>query len=239
MDWFTFFAAGILVYIAVAVFIGGSIYQIVRWMRRPKSPIRQGMFPQPANKGLRFLKLGKDNFLFPQVLDTDRWMWFFVIGMHLAGIGLFLGHTRLFGDVSIALSIFGEHRLEQLGGIIGGGIGIALLIAFTYFLIRRFKSPYKELSTPADYLLIVLILLLILFGDHLRFTHPFGIQEYREYMDSLLAFRPSYPAIILYSPSRWILTGHVMTACVLLIYFPFSKLIHFFGSFAANLMRSE
>jgi len=239
MDWFTFFAAGILVYIAVAVFVLGSIYQIVRWLRRPKSPIRQGMFPQPRNGGLRLLKLGKDNFLFPQVLDTDRWMWFFIIGMHLAGIGLFLGHTRLFGDVSLALNLFGADRLEELGGVIGGGIGIALLIAFGYFLFRRFKSPYRELSTPADYLLLVLILLLILFGDHLRFTHPFEIQQYREYMQSLLDFHPAYPSIILFSPSRWILTAHVMTACLLLIYFPFSKLVHFFGSFATNLMRSE
>jgi nitrate reductase gamma subunit len=36
-----------------------------------------------------------------------------------------------------------------------------------------------------------------------------------------------------------VLTGHVLTASLLLIYFPFSKLVHFFGSFAGNLMRSE
>jgi nitrate reductase gamma subunit len=239
MDWFSYFAAGILVYVAVAVFVLGSIYKIVKWMRCPKSPIKQGLFPKPANYGGRLLKLGKDNFFFPQVLDTDRWMWFFVIGMHLAGIGLFMGHTRLFGDVGIAISLLGEEGMNALGAYLGSGIGIALFIAFSYFLIRRFKSPYKEMSTPEDYLLLVLILLLILLGDHLRFTHPFELGDYRAYMHSLLAFSPAFPEAIAESASRWVLTGHVMTASLLLIYFPFSKLVHFFGSFAANMMRSE
>jgi nitrate reductase gamma subunit len=239
MNWFSYLAAGILVYIAVAVFVIGSIYKIVKWKHQPKSAIKQGIFPKPAGSGGRYLKLLKDNFLFPQVLDTDRWMWFCVIVMHLAGLGLFIGHTRIFGDPGFALNTLGEDNLNMLGAYLGGGMGIILLIVFTFFLVRRFKSPYKEVSTPEDYLLLLLILILVLLGDHLRFTHPFELADYRAYMDSLLAFRPAFPEAIAESPSRWILTFHVMTASLLLIYFPFSKLTHFFGSFAANLMRSE
>ena len=238
MDWFTFFAAGILVYVAVAVFIGGTIYQIIKWRARAKSPIRQGMFPRPTG-ARRFLKLGWDSLLYPWVLDTDRWMWFFVITMHAAGLGLFFGHTRLFGDASFMLGIFGEEGLEKLGGALGAGIGIFLFVAFSYFLIRRMKYPYKELSVPADYLLLLLILLLVLLGDHLRLTHPFELGDYRAYMASLVSLRPSYPDAIAESPARWVLTGHVLTACMLLIYFPFSKLIHAIGGFAGNLLRSE
>ena len=239
MDWFSFVTAGLLVYVAVAVFLLGSAYKIVKWMRRPKSPVKQGLFPKPSGAGGRLLKLGKDNFIFPQVLDTDRWMWFFVIGMHLAGVGLFFGHTRLFGDVGLAISLLGEEGMNTLGAYLGGTIGIALFIAFTYFLIRRFKSPYKDISIPEDYLLLVLILVLITLGNHLRLTHPFELADYRAYMESLVAFSPAYPQAIAESASRWVLTGHVLTASLLLIYFPFSKLVHFFGSFAGNLMRSE
>jgi len=238
MDAFSFFAAGILVYVAVAVFIFGTIYQIIRWRSRPASGIRQGMFPKPRSPG-RFLKLGKDSFLFPWVLDTDRWMWFFVITMHLAGVGLFFGHTRLFGDPSFILSLVGEEGMNQLGGILGAGIGIFLFIAFTYFLIRRMKYPYKELSIPADYLLLLLILLLVLLGDHLRLTHPFELADYRAYMSSLTELKPAYPEAIAGSPAKWVLTGHVLTASMLLIYFPFSKLIHAVGTYATNLLRSE
>jgi nitrate reductase gamma subunit len=238
MDPFSFIVAGVMVYVAVAVFLFGSIYQIVRWLRTPKSPVRQGMFPRRTGFS-RALKLGKDSLLFPQVLDTDKWMWFFIIGMHLAGIGLFFGHLRLLTEFTPLLKLLGVVGMEQLANLVGGGIGIALFVAFTYFLLRRFKSPYRELSVPEDYLLLVLILLIIMLGDHLRFTHPFDIYAYRDYVSSLIHFRPAFPVPIRVDPSKWILDAHVLTANLLLIYFPFSKLVHSIGGFAGNLLRSE
>lgn len=238
MDWLSFLIAGVMVYIAVAVFLGGSIYRLVKWLRTPKNPVKQGMFPR--RKGLaRFLKLGKDSLVFPQVLDTDRWMWFFVLGMHLAGIGLFVGHLRLFFEFGPLYNALGEGGMEKMAGWVGGAIGISLFIAFTYFLLRRFKSPYRELSVPEDYLLLLLILLLVMLGDHLRLTQPFELADYRDYMSSLLQFRPHFPTTIALSPSKWVLVGHVFTANLLLIYFPFSKLVHSIGGFFGNLLRSE
>jgi len=239
MDWFSFIVAGVMVYVAVAVFIGGSIYRIVKWLRTPKSPVRQGMFPQPGSPLARSLKLGKDSLVFPQVLDTDRWMWFFVFGMHLAGIGLFVGHLRLIFEFTPIYNAVGPTVMENMAAWVGGAIGIALFIAFTYFLLRRFKSPYRELSVPEDYLLLVLILLLVLLGDHLRLTQPFDLAAYREYMSSLLHFKPDFPSVIALQSARWVLVGHVLTANLLLIYFPFSKLVHSIGGFAGNLLRSE
>jgi nitrate reductase gamma subunit len=238
MEWLSFLIAGLGVYVAVALFLGGSLYRLIRWWRTPKSTIHQGMFPKP--RGLpRALKLAGDTFVFPWVLTTDAWMWFFVIGMHLAGLGLFFGHTRLFGDVPLMLNLFGAGGMETLGNVLGTTIGIFLFMAFSYFLIRRMKSPYKELSVPADYLLLLLILLLILLGDHLRLTHPYSLDDYRSYMASVLAFNPHFPASIASSGSEPVLLGHIATADILIAYFPFSKLVHFFGTFAGNWLRSE
>jgi len=239
MDWFSFIVAGVMVYVAVAIFIGGSIYRFIKWSRTPKSPVRQGMFPQPGSPLTRALKLGKDSLIFPQVLDTDRWMWFFVIGMHLAGIGLFFGHLRLIFEFTPIYNAVGPVTMENMANWVGGAIGISLFIAFTYFLLRRFKSPYRELSVPEDYLLLLLILLIILLGDHLRFTQAFDLAAYREYISSLLHFRPAFPTTIASSPEKWLLDAHVLTASLLLIYFPFSKLVHAIGGFAGNLLRSE
>jgi nitrate reductase gamma subunit len=239
MDWFSFIVAGVMVYVAVAIFLGGSVYRLVKWLRTPKSAIRQGMFPQPGGPLTRALKLGKDSLIFPQVLDTDRWMWFFVIVMHLAGIGLFIGHLRLLFEFTPIYNAVGPVTMENMASWVGGTIGTSLFIAFTYFLLRRFKSPYRELSMPEDYLLLVLILMLVLLGDHLRFTHPFELSSYRDYMDRLLRFRPHFDNLISASPARWIFVGHILTANLLLIYFPFSKLVHAIGGFAGNLLRSE
>ncbi len=238
MDPLSFIVAGVMVYVAVAVFLVGTIYQIVRWLRTPKSTVRLGMFPRPTGFP-RGLKLAKDSLIFPQVLDTDKWMWFFVFGMHLAGLGLFFGHLRLITEFTPLYNAVGPSGMETLANTVGGGIGIALFIAFTYFLLRRFKSPYRELSVPEDYLLLLLILLLILLGDHLRFTHPFDLASYREYFSSLLQFKPDFPTLINLSPSKWVLDGHILTANLLLIYFPFSKLVHAIGGWAGNLLRSE
>jgi nitrate reductase gamma subunit len=239
MDGLSFILAGVMVYVAVAVFLIGCIYRIVKWLKTPKFPVRQGMFPRPEGAVARTLKLGKDSFIFPQVLDNDRWMWLFVIGMHLAGIGLFIGHLRLLFEFTPIYNAVGADGMETMAGLVGGAIGIALFIAFMYFLLRRFKAPYRELSVPEDYLLLLLILLLILLGDHLRFTQPFDLAAYRDYMSSLLAFKPAFPAEIADSAAKWVLVGHVFTANLLLIYFPFSKLVHSIGGFAGNLLRSE
>lgn len=239
MNWFSFAVAGVMVYVAVAVFLGGSIYRVIQWRRTPKSTVKQGMFPRAENPFKRTLKLGKDSLLFPQVLDTDRWMWFFVIGMHLAGIGLFFGHLRLLFEITPLYNAVGADGMETLASWVGGAIGIALFIAFTYFLLRRFKSPYRELSVPEDYLLLLLILVLIMLGDHLRLTQPFGLAAYREYMSSLLHLKPAFPTLITFSPQKWVLVAHILTANMLLIYFPFSKLVHAIGGFAGNLLRSE
>lgn len=239
MDWFSFIVAGIMVYVAVAIFLIGSIYRVIQWRRTPKSPVKQGMFPHTGNSVVRALKLGKDSLIFPQVLDTDRWMWFFVIGMHLAGVGLFFGHLRLITEFKPLYNALGPDGMEKLANWVGGGIGIFLFIAFIYFLLRRFKSPYRELSVPEDYLLVVLILSIILLGDHLRFTKPFALQDYRDYVSSLLHFKPAFVTTIKFSAQKWVLDAHILTANLLLMYFPFSKLVHAMGGFAGNLLRSE
>ena len=197
------------------------------------------MFPQPGNAAVRALKMGKDSLIFPQVLDTDRWMWFFVIAMHLAGIGLFFGHLRLLFEFTPLYNALGAGGMEKLANWVGGSIGIFLFIAFVYFLLRRFKSPYRELSVPEDYLLLLLILLILLLGDHLRLTQAFELSSYRDYISSLLHFKPAFPTVIALSPDKWVLDAHVLTANLLLIYFPFSKLVHSIGGFAGNLLRSE
>ena len=150
MNWFSFLAAGVLVYIAVAVFIIGLVYKTYRWFKTPKSSVALGLFPKPQGNSSRLLKMVKDNFLFPQVLDIDRWMWLFVILLHLGGVGAFVGHLRLFQEFTFIANPLGEEGMNQFSFITGGAVGIILTITILYLLIRRFKSPYKDLSIPED-----------------------------------------------------------------------------------------
>ena len=65
MDWFSYLAAGVLVYVAIIVLVLGLIYQIYKWFRVRRSSVRLGMFPYPKSPAKRGLKLVKDSFLFP------------------------------------------------------------------------------------------------------------------------------------------------------------------------------
>lgn len=239
MDGFSFFAAGILVYVGISVLVLGLIYQIYKWFRVPRSSVPLGIFPRPQSSARRGLKLLKDSFLFPQVLSTDKLMWLFVILFHLTLLGIFFGHLRLIGEITPLVNVIGEENMSELAFWAGGTMGIAMFVSLFYFLVRRFKSPYKELSTPADYLLILLFLVVVFLGIHMRFFGNIELQDFQAYAHSMLAFRPSFPEAIAQSEEKWVLVGHMMTFSILCIYFPFSKLVHFIGGFATNLLRSD
>lgn len=239
MDPLSFFMAGISVYAGIAIFVIGMAYKIYCWLRTPKSSVKLGMFPRAKNGWDRGLRMVRDTFVFPQVLDNDRTMWFFVLLLHIVGLGTFIGHLRMVGEFQPLYNWLGAEGMEMVSFIGGGMSGIILLITVSYLLVRRFKTPYKEISVPEDYLLLLLILLIIVLGDHLRFFADFAITDYQAYVKSLLAFSPSFPAAIAASEARWVLSAHVFTASILLAYFPFSKLVHFVGSFAGNLIRGE
>lgn len=238
MDWFSFLVAGVLVYIAVIVFLGGTVFRIYQWLKVSRSGVKLGMFPQQTGVS-RWITLGKDTFLFPQVMDVDRLMWLFVIILHFFGVFLFIGHLRLFGEYPIIASALGHDGMDRFAFLSGGTVGIVLLVTTIYFLIRRFKSPYKDISTPEDYLLLVLVLLVLMMGNHLRFFGDVPVTAYREYIHSLLTFSPDFPDILAVSTTKWSLVTHVLFSNMLLIYFPFSKLVHFVGTFSVNLVRSE
>ncbi len=233
------FIVSILVYIAIFVLVVGLIYRIYKWIKIPRSKLSLGLYPKPKSGAGRLLKLGKDTFLFPQVYEVDRWMWIFVVCLHLTLVFAFVGHLRLIQEFTPLVNALGDEGMNQFALISGGIVGIVMMLSAFYLLMRRFKSPYKDISTPEDYILLVLLLIIILLGNHLRFFGSVHVADYREYVQSLLMFKPSFNAELAESGTKWVLTTHILFASILAIYFPFSKLVHFVGSFAVNLVRSD
>lgn len=239
MNGFSFFAAGILVYIAVTVFIVGMSLQVYSWLKNPRSAVKLGLFPRPKNRGVRFLKLLKDSFAFPHSAEVDPWMWIFAIIFHFSLAAVLIAHFRMIREFTPVANLVGKEGMEKLGAIAGGTLGVILLIAVLYYLLRRFLLPYKDLSVFEDYFIIFLLIIIILLGDHLRFFARFSIDDYRAYMHSILIFKPAFPETIAASNAKWVLTMHVFFVNLFIIYFPFSKLTHVIGTFAANTVRSD
>jgi len=237
MDWFSYLVAGIMVYLAVAVFVLGMAYQVYQWLRAPKTRIKTGVFPKPNNATARLFRVGIDSFTFPQAMMADRTIWVFTILFHFALLGASVGHLRLFHEFTPLVSMLGPTGMDQFALWSGGVMGILLMIVLIYYLFRRLVSPYKEVSVPEDFILLLLLILVVVMGDHMRFLGKIHAGDYRAYLQSLLAFRPAFPKVLAESSTKWTLDFHVLFANLLFIYFPFSKLVHVIATFPANLAR--
>jgi nitrate reductase gamma subunit len=157
---------------------------------------------------------------------------------HGALVLLIVGHLELIREVR-ALQVI-PHQ-----GFLGGGlVGLLLTIALFAFLFSRFRTPYREISVPEDYFLLLLLLLTVLSGSHMSwatYLSPAGfdiaVPAYREYLSSLLALKPVVPMGIAASPHYVLVALHVFLANCFLMFLPFSKIVHTFFALPLNLLR--
>jgi len=237
MDWFSYLVAGVMVYVAVAVFVMGMVYQISQWLGAPKTRIKTGYFPKPHTSGKRWLKVAEDAFVFPEVIKFDRWMWVFTILFHFGLLGAFVGHLRLLQEFTPLVDLLGSKGMDRFAFWSGGFMGIVLMVGLLYFLLRRLNSPFREVSVPEDYILLVLLILTVVMGNLMRFAGDIHVGDYRAYLESLLSFEPAFPEALAASSTKWTLVFHVLFANLVFILFPFSKLVHVIATFPANLAR--
>lgn len=239
MDTISFLVSGVLVYIAIVVFVVGMAWRVSQWMRTPKSSAKLGIFPKPATRSARFGKLLKDTFVAPQSFEIAPGVMIAAMAFHLAALAGFVGHLRLIHEFTPLVAVIGDEGMAQFAAWSGGIAGIVMMFAVIYWFARRTFGPYRKLSTPEDYLLLALLLGIIIMGNHLRFVGDLHAPVYIEWFQSLLRFQPAFPAELAGSGEKWALNWHMLFVSAFLIYFPFSKLTHAIGAFATNLVRSS
>jgi nitrate reductase gamma subunit len=151
---------------------------------------------------------------------------------------LIIGHFELIGEIHAFQVI--PHQVFLGGGL----VGLALTVSLFFFLFSRFKTPYREISVPEDYFLLLLLLLTVLSGSHMdwaKYLSPAGfdisVTGYREYLASLFTRHPVVPASIAGSPHYVLVALHIFFANLFLIFLPFSKIMHTFFALPLNLVR--
>jgi len=102
-----------------------------------------------------------------------------------------------------------------------------LMAAVTYLFIRRIYIPQvRYISLPADFFPLLLILTLGTTGILMRYLIRTDITAVKELAIGLFTLNPVVPdgiGVIFYI--------HLFSLCVLIAYFPFSKLMHMAGIF--------
>lgn len=245
-------------YVAMAIFLAGFIYKLVGWAKSPVPfPItttggQQVSLPMvsparidnPNNKLGVIVRMLFEVLLFRslfrntkfEVRDTDKfsyemekWLWLFALAFHYAFFVVLVRHLRFFTE-PVILPV---QLLEKLDGFFQVGLpgiylsGFALMAAVIYLFLRRVWIPQiRYVSLPSDYFPLFLILAIAASGILMRYVAKVDIVNVKELTMGLVTLRPTIPegiGVIFYI--------HVFLVCVLLAYFPFSKLMHLGGIF--------
>jgi len=221
-------------YAALFIFAFGSIVKLYNIFKLPKHPSTLAIHPKKENSILYTLY---DTFFMPTVRRHAPVFWFFLMAFHIGILFLILGHLELIKSFSWIQVIPHEIFLGK------GFVGLTIVVSLIFFLLRRFHTPYRELSVPEDYYLLILLLLTSLLGSEMHWARGWygyselSVEDYRTYLYSIFTFRPHVPSAIYDSGHSFMLVLHVFFANIFLMIFPFSKIMHSFLALSVNKLR--
>ncbi|MGI6091880.1 MAG: respiratory nitrate reductase subunit gamma [Veillonellaceae bacterium] len=226
-----FLIGQVLPYLAAGVFLAGMIWRIATWLKCPV-PFKLTMFPAPADTAGRVLAISKELILFDSLRRSEQGLWLWAWLMHIGLFAVVGGHIVGISQLGLQFTALGMSPSQSvaMSAALGTGAGILLLGALIVLFYRRTAVPeVKRMSNPADYFDILLLLAIVISGMHMRLTTlEVDLAAIRSYMAGLITFCPAA------APQNWIFLSHFFLVNILLIYFPFSKLVHLAGFFVTR-----
>lgn len=225
MDAFRVLVGAILPPIAVAVFLGGMAYRLYAWKNRayPKMTL------YPAPEKASFTSVIKATFFFPGLFRGDMSLWVMSWVFHAVLALILVGHVRVFMDFPALWAALGINA-DAMSATIGGAAGIIIMITLLLLIVRRFGAErVREISGAGDYLALLLLMAVILTGNAMRFFTHLELDVTRTYFAGLVTLSAAkFPA------DGWFL-AHFFFVQLLMMYIPFSKILHFGGVFFSQL----
>ena len=253
------FLFGVIIpYISVILFVLGVLWKIYDWMKSPV-PFRIPTTSGQA-KSLEWVKkdelespsgfLGVVGRMTLEVLffrslfrntkaemapgpslvySSSKWLWMVGMIFHWTLLIIVLRHYRYFltpipGFVEILESIDGFLQITFPTFYI---TDLLLVFAVTFLLFRRLVSAQMRIiSLSTDFFPLFLILAITLSGISMRYLDKVDIVAVKVLIQGLLSFQFNNPGEI-----GAIFYVHLFLVCVLISYFPFSKLMHMGGIF--------
>jgi nitrate reductase gamma subunit len=225
------FSVGVLLpYVAIVVFVAGMIWRIRTWRKLASPPMT--LFPAPPDAGANTRNTVKESLLFSSLFRGDRVLWSIAWVFHIVLALIFVGHFRVFANVDRLLTGAGmsEDAIHAMSGGVGGAAGVIILILVALLLVRRMTlQRVREITGVADYLALILIGLIIVTGNVMRFGgEHFDLALTRDYFADLATFGNAAKAAALQNN---VFLAHLGLAFLLVMCMPFSKLLHFGGIF--------
>jgi len=204
-------------YFATIVLVAGVGYKIYEYARTP-APLKVPTMPAPLTRGGVVLRLLGEVVLFKSLFRSNKWIWLFGWMFHFGLLLVLLRHLRYFTD-----PVWGWVALLQP---FGKYAAFAMVIGLIGLLARRFVvERIRYISNPSDYLMLVLLLVIGGSGMMMTFVMHTDIVQVKAFFLGAMSF--SWQPI----PADPILLVHLTAVFLLMIVFPYSKLLHAPGVF--------
>ncbi|MEA3412844.1 MAG: respiratory nitrate reductase subunit gamma [Pseudomonadota bacterium] len=207
----------LLSYFAFAVLVGGVGYRIWLYARTP-SPLKIPTTPAPVTRGGVVIRMVKEVTVFESLFKSNKWIWLFGWMFHAALLVVLLRHFRYFQD-----PVWSWVNLVQP---FGKYAAFAMLAGLGGLWARRFLvDRVRYISSPSDHLMLLLLISIGTTGALMTFVSHTDIVGVKAFFLGLIRF--DWQVI----PTQPLLLLHLTLVAVLMIIFPFSKLLHAPGVF--------
>lgn len=209
-------------YAATAILVFGVARKIVQYARIP-APLKIPTMPAPVTQAGVVVRMFTEVVLFNSLFKSSKWTWIFGWMFHFALVLALFRHLRyVISPDSFLMPIIAFEPLQAFGKY----AGFAMLAGLTGLFARRlFVDRVRYISSPSDYLMLLLIMGIAGTGMFMSFVERIDIVLLKEFMLGLLVFN------IQPLPSDLLLLSHLGLVITLMVIFPISKLLHAPGVF--------
>jgi nitrate reductase gamma subunit len=204
-------------YIATLLLVAGLAYKIFDYSRTP-APLVIPTTPAPTTQKGVVYRMAKEVVLFESLFKSNKWIWVFGWLFHFGMLLVLVRHLRYFvtpiPEWLVFIQPFGKYA------------SIMMVVGLGGLLARRFLvDRVRYISTPSDYLMLVLLLGIGLSGMMTTFVVHTDIVALKEFFMGLMFFD------IQPVPEDPIILAHLTMVVLLMVIFPISKLLHAPGVF--------
>jgi nitrate reductase gamma subunit len=201
-----------LAYFATFAFVGGLLWRLIGYLRTPM-PLPHAITPAPTTEGGSVLRVLGDITLFPNLFKADKMLWAGAWVFHVALAAVLFRHVRYFTYPVPKIVLY----MEPVALFFGMLFGTAALFLFW----RRFALPRTlYISNIPDYFALALLGLVAGTGLMVSYWLHVNIVDVKGFMLGLMTLRP------VEVPRHPLFLLHLFFVLTLMIYFPFSKLLH-------------
>ncbi|HSB16364.1 MAG TPA: respiratory nitrate reductase subunit gamma [Bryobacteraceae bacterium] len=162
-----------------------------------------------------------------QFLENRQHFWA-LVPLHYGILVVLAGHIVAF-LVPRGILLWNSHPLRlyilEAAALI---FGILTILGLSAAIVRRFTvSKLKIVTSPVDWLLFALLVLQAITGVAVALFYPWGSSWFSisatPYLWSLVRLNPDIGYI---TPMPWLVKLHIVNAYLLILLFPFTRLVH-------------